>query len=365
VARLFASAGITINGPRPSDLQVFDPRFYERALAGGSLAMGESYMDGWWDAAALDEFFTRVHEVELYNKIPTLRLALLALKARLLNRQSPGRSTQVARRHYDLGNDLFITMLDPYMQYTCAYWKDAPDLASAQEAKMDLIARKLHLEPGMTVLDLGSGFGGLARFLAERYGCTVVSYNISAAQVSFARAFCAGLPVRIEQRDYREARHEPQPFDRVAAIGLCEHVGPKNYRPFVRFVHSLLKERGLFLLHTIGANYSYDTTDPWIDKYIFPGGVMPSIQRLGSALEKLWVLEDWHNIGPDYDRTLVAWWRRCESAWPQLAQNYDERFRRMWKYYLLSCAAAFRARKLQLWQLVLSKGDNRSYVPVR
>jgi cyclopropane-fatty-acyl-phospholipid synthase len=217
----------------------------------------------------------------------------------------------------------------------------------------------------MTVLDLGGGFGGLARYLAERHGCTVVTYNISAEQVSYARAHCCGLPVRVEHKDYREARLEDDVFDRVVAIGLCEHIGHKNYRPFLQLVHRRLKDGGLFLLHTIGANYTYNVTDAWIDKYIFPGGVVPSIPRLGRAMEHLWVVEDWHNFGPDYDRTLLAWWANFNRSWPTLARRYGERFRRMWKYYLLGSAGAFRARKLQLWQIVLSKGDVRSYVPVR
>jgi cyclopropane-fatty-acyl-phospholipid synthase len=364
-ASLLASAGVRVNGSDPWDLQVHDERFFERALAYGSLGVGESYMDGWWDADALDVLLERVERSDLPFKVPGLSIRWLALKGRLFNRQSRSRSKEVAEAHYDLGNDVYEAMLDSRMQYTCAYWKNASDLDEAQLNKLDLICRKLGLSPGMSVLELGGGFGGLARHLAREYGCQVVSYNISREQVRYARALCEGLPVRFEEKDYREAAHEPAPFDRVVAIGLCEHIGYKNHRGFLELAHRLLKPCGLFLLHTIGGNASYTSTDQWIDKYIFPNGLIPSIAQLGRAMEHLWVVEDWHNFGPDYDPTLMSWWNNFNTAWPKLRDKYGERFYRMWKFYLMSSAAAFRARRLQLWQLVLSKGDIPGYVPVR
>ena len=262
-------------------------------------------------------------------------------------------------------NDLYEAMLDRTMQYTCAYWKNASNLDEAQVNKLDLICRKIGASPGMSVLELGGGFGGLAYYLAAERGCRVVSYNISGEQVRYARALCEGLPVRFEEKDYREAVYEPVGFDRVVSVGLCEHIGYKNYRGFLALVHRMLKSGGLFLLHTIGGNASYTYTDAWIDKYIFPNGMIPSVTQLGRAMEGLWVVEDWHNFGPDYDRTLMAWWHNFNSAWPKLRDKYGERFYRMWKFYLLSSAASFRTRRLQLWQLVLSKGDIPGYVPVR
>jgi cyclopropane-fatty-acyl-phospholipid synthase len=252
------------------------------------------------------------------------------------------------------------------MQYTCAYWKGAHNLDEAQENKLHLICRKLHLKPGMRVLELGGGFFGLARFMAAEYGCEVVSYNISREQVKFGRELCAGLPVRIEEKDYREAVHEKEPFDRAAAVGLCEHIGPKNYRPFLELVRSKLKNGSLFLLHTIGGNRSLNSTDPWTDKYIFPHGVVPSAAQLGQAFEDLWVVEDWHNFGPDYDRTLMAWWKNFSTHYCTLdKQRYDQRFFRMWKLYLMMSAGAFRSRRLQLWQIVLSFGGAPAYEAVR
>ncbi len=359
------TAGIEVNGSNPWDIQVHDSRFYQRVLSDGSLGAGESYMDGWWDAGALDEFFTRIHRADPYQHLKTFGAVWLVLKSKLINRQAKWRSTKVARQHYDLGNDVYEAMLDPRMQYTCAYWKNAITLGQAQENKLRLVCDKIGLQPGMRVLELGGGFGGLAHVMASRYDCEVVSYNISHEQVAYARQLCAGLPVRFEQKDYREAAGESDAFDRVVAVGLCEHIGYKNYRTFLSLAEHALKPGGLFLLHTIGSNESYTTTDAWVDKYIFPNGMVPSLAQLGKAMEGLWVVEDWHNFGPDYDKTLLAWWDNFNRAWPSLRAKYGDRFYRMWKFYLMGSAGRFRARKLQLWQFVLSKGDIPNYVPVR
>jgi cyclopropane-fatty-acyl-phospholipid synthase len=365
VAEIFALAGVEIGGRRPWDLQVYDQRYYQRLLSDGSLAAGESYMDGWWDAEALDELCTRVHGANLTAKVGEWKTIWLALRGRIFNRQTKSRSMEVAREHYDLGNDIYKAMLDQRMQYSCGYWKDATTLEQAQENKLGLICRKLRLEPGMNVLDLGGGFGGLAHFMASEYGCRVVTYNISGEQVAYGREWCMGLPVRFEQKDYREAAGEAEAFDRVVSIGFCEHIGLKNYPTFFELAHGKLKPQGLFLLHTIGGNASYMCTDAWMDKYIFPNGMIPSVAQLGKAMEGRWVVEDWHNFGPDYDKTLMAWWQNFDRAWPALQHKYGERFYRMWKYYLMGCAGGFRARKLQLWQIVLSKGDIPAYTSVR
>jgi len=366
IREILALADIELNGPDPWDFQVHDERFYQRALSQGSLGLGESYMDGWWDVPQLDEFFSKVQKAELQKKVGSLPVVWLSVKARLFNRQTKSRSRKVAREHYDLGNDLYQAMLDKNMQYTCAYWKDAKTLDEAQENKLHLICRKLYLEPRMRVLELGSGFGGLARFMAKEYGCEVVSYNISREQMRFAREFCNGLPVRFEEKDYREAIRERGEFDRVVAVGLCEHIGHKNYRSFLQLARAKLKDRGLFLVHTIGGIKSKTSVDPWIDRYIFSRGLIPSIRQLGAAMEDVLVMEDWHNFGPDYDRTLLGWWKNFDSRYCTLdKQRYDQRFYRMWKLYLMMSAGAFRARRLHLWQTVLSKGDIDGYVAVR
>jgi cyclopropane-fatty-acyl-phospholipid synthase len=367
---LLREADVEIDGPRPWDMRVLDERFYARVFAGGSLAAGEAYMEGWWEVDQLDEFFARIQRARLDRRLYSIPFLWRAVLSKVSNLQSRRRSRRVAQQHYDLSNDLYAAMLGPTMQYTCAYY--GPDgaaltLDEAQRLKLELIARKLHLEAGMTVLEFGGGFGELARMLAERHGCRVVSYNISHAQVEYARSRCAGLPVEFRLQDYREAAADPARYERVVSIGLMEHVGPKNYRGFFELAHARLAPGGLCLVHTIGGNVSQTATDAWIDKYIFPGGVIPSEKQLTAAKEGLFVLEDWHNIGPDYDRTLRAWEANFLAAWPTLRgrNGLDERFYRMWRYYLNSCAGSFRARELQLWQLVLSAGDIPRYTLVR
>jgi len=350
--RLLDAAGLTINGSNPWDPRVHDERFYARALGLGPLGFGEAYMDGWWDCAELDEAvcrFIRAHG-ELHLTSPAE--VLDSINARLFNRQNRRRAYQVGHRHYDIGNDLFQCMLDKRMIYSCGYWARADDLDQAQEDKLELIARKLQLQPGQRVLDIGCGWGGTARFLAERYGVEVTGITISERQAAYAREICAGLPVTIRLLDYRELRGR---FDRIVSVGMFEHVGVKNYRTYFETARRSLAEDGLFLLHTIAANTPRNRTDAWIERYIFPNGMLPSPSQVTSAWEGLLVLEDWHSFGPDYDRTLLAWHANVNRCWSQLGPAYDERFRRMWNYYLLSCAGAFRARDNQLWQIVLSK----------
>ena len=370
VTELLRSADVQIGGTRPWDLHVYDDALYQRILAEGSLGAGEAYMDGWWDVERLDELFFRMLRARLDREIRTPAVLGTSLLCWLGNLQNRSRSRQVAEQHYDLSRRLYEAMLGPTMQYTCAYYgPDGSDatLDEAQRAKLALVARKLHLEPGMRVLELGGGFGELAHFLAAEHECEVDSYNISSQQVEYARARCEGLPVNVRQQDYREAADESRQYDRVVSVGLMEHVGPKNYRAFFELARSRLKGGGLALVHTIGGNTSRVGTDRWIAKHIFPGGVIPSAAQLTRAKEGLFVLEDWHNFGPDYDRTLMGWHHNFVAAWPELKQSegLDERFCRMWRYYLLSSAGAFRARNLNLWQLVLSQGDVRRYVSVR
>lgn len=364
IRSLFDKAGIRIDGRRPWDIRVLHPHFYRRVLAEGSLGLGESYMDGWWEAESLDSFFHRLLRARVDRRLlftPTLLLD--SLKARFLNLQSRERSQRVARRHYDLGNAFYERMLDPHMQYTCGYWKSAPNLAAAQEAKLDLICRKLHLGEGDRVLELGGGWGGFARFAAERYGCEVTVYNISREQVAYARRLCEGLPVTIHQEDYRNARGG---FDKVVSIGMCEHVGSANHAEFFRLQRRVMKPDGLMLLHTIGRMESKRTSDPWFTRYIFPGGQLPSLRQLTRASEGVFALEDLHSIGADYDPTLMSWHRNFECSWPEFSETLGERFYRMWRYYLLSCAGAFRARRIHLWQCVYSPdGVEGGYVPSR
>ncbi|MFB6098669.1 MAG: cyclopropane fatty acyl phospholipid synthase [Salinibacter sp.] len=364
VQDLLQEADVRINGDRPWDPQVHDERLYRRVLSGGSLALGEAYMDGWWECEALDELFYRVLRVRIDQEVGwSWRAVWNFVKAFVLNLQSPSRAYEVGEEHYDRGNDLFRRMLDDRMIYSCGYWRRADTLDEAQEAKLDLICRKLKLEPGMRVLDIGCGWGGFAEYAAAEYGAEVVGVTISEEQVPLARERCADLPVEIRLQDYREV---DEVFDRVVSIGMFEHVGHKNHRTYMETVRRCLKDEGLSMLHTIGSLTSNAVTDPWIEKYIFPNGLIPSARQITEASEDLFVIEDWHNFGPDYDPTLMAWARNFEESWDELSDRYSDRFYRMWRYYLHQCAGMFRARRDQLWQIVLSpKGVDGRYVSVR
>ncbi|MDX1775115.1 MAG: cyclopropane fatty acyl phospholipid synthase [Desulfobulbales bacterium] len=353
ITKIFHSADIRVQGSRDWDIQVHDERFYNRVLLKWSLGFGESYMDGWWDTGRLDQLIYKLYIAEIDFKNKNLPAKIDKYKARLMNQQSKDRAQKVAHVHYDLGNDMYAKMLGKSMQYTCAYWKGAQTLDEAQENKLDLICRKLRLQKGEKVLELGCGWGGFAKFAATNYGVEVDAYNISKKQVEYARIKNKGLPVTIHLADYRDAEGM---YDKVAAIGLCEHVGYKNYASLMEVAHRSLKKHGLFLLHSIANNFSTTHCDPWFNKYIFPNGMLPSVKQLGETMEGLFVMEDWHNFGPDYDKTLIAWFHNFDNYWELYREEYGERFYRMWKYYLLSLAGAFRARRIQLWQIVMSKG---------
>lgn len=353
IGRILKGAGVRIDGDRPWDIRVNDPAFYGRVLAGGSLALGESYMDGWWECEALDRFFDKILYARLDKKVKkSIPVLTAAIGSRLSNRQRPSRAYEIGKRHYDIGNDLFSVMLDRGMNYSCGYWQKAATLDEAQEDKLDLICRKIGLAPGVRILDIGCGWGGFARYAAEKYGVEVVGITVSGEQARLARERCRGLPVRIELMDYRKLEG---PFDRIVSVGMFEHVGERNYQAYMKVVHRCLAPDGLFLLHTIGSNSTVYDTDRWINKYIFPNSMLPSAKQITTATEGSFVLEDWHSFGHDYDRTLMAWYRNFTGNWDRIRDRYDGRFYRMWSYYLLSCAGSFRARRNQLWQIVFSK----------
>ena len=345
--------GIEVNGKNPWDLQVHDQRFYDRVLRGSSLGLGESYVEGWWESDSIDEFVSRALKADLDKKVKgDWKIALFVLRSRLINLQAPSRAFEVGEHHYDLGNDLYCAMLDRRLNYTCGYWKNAATLDEAQEAKLDLVCRKIGMKPGMSVLELGCGWGSFAKFAAEKYGARVLGVTVSKEQVALGMELCRGLPVELRLQDYREVQGK---FDAVISIGVMEHVGYKNYRTYMQVVDRCLKDDGIAFIHTIGGNESTTIGETWSEKYIFPNSMLPSISQLGAAMENIFVMEDWHNIGPHYDKTLMAWHANFVAAWPGLKQKYGDRFYRMWRYYLLTSAGAFRSRNQQLWQIVLTR----------
>ncbi|MDP3916240.1 MAG: cyclopropane fatty acyl phospholipid synthase [Bacteroidota bacterium] len=371
IKSLLSEAHVTLNGTGDSDIQVNNPAFYNRVLRDGVLGLGESYMDGWWEVKNLDELIFRLITASLHEKIKSWKIVSQIIKAKVFNAGKQSKAFEVGEKHYNIGNLLFQKMLDKRMAYSCGYWKDARNLDEAQESKLDLICRKLYLQPEMKVLDIGSGWGSFCKYAAEKYGVEVTGITISKEQAELSSQICKGLKVEIKLQDYRKLNAESLLgkgifFDRVVSIGMFEHVGYKNYRIYMQTIHRLLKEDGLFLLHTIGSNKSMITTDPWTNKYIFPNSMLPSITQIGASIEQLFVMEDLHNFGQDYDKTLMAWFENFDRSWDELKPDYDERFYRMWKYYLLSCAGSFRARKNQLWQIVLSKkGVPNGYQAIR
>ncbi len=365
VASLFKEAGIELNGENPADIRVHNPQFYRRVLADGSLGLGESYMEGWWDAEALDEFANRILRASLHKKVKTLKALPSLIKAMVLNYGGKSKAFVIGERHYDRDTSLFRNMLDKRMVYSCGYWKDARTLDEAQEAKLELVCNKLFLKPGMNVFDIGCGWGSFCKFAAEKYGARTVGVTVSKRQAEFGSELCKGLPVEIRFQDYREIT-EQEHADRIVSIGMFEHVGYKNYRVFMKVVHRLLKKGGLFMLQTVGGNESAVTLDPWMGKYIFPNALVPSIKQIGASIEGLFVMEDWHSFSADYDKTLMSWFRNFDASWGELKSQFGEMFYRMWKYYLLVSAGAFRSGYNQLWQIVLSKEvPSGHYSPVR
>ncbi|MDP2685056.1 MAG: cyclopropane fatty acyl phospholipid synthase [bacterium] len=366
VQKILDLAEVKINGNQPWDIKVHNYKFYARVLSEGSLGLGESYMDGWWDCESVDDFFYKILKAQLETKLSFIRLAPFYLKAKLINLQTIRRSRLVGKTHYDIGNELYKFMLDKRMVYTCGYWKNADNLDQAQEDKLDLVCRKIRLTKGMSVLDIGCGWGSFAKFAAEKYGVRVVGITVSEKQVKLARELCHGLDVEIKLQDYRNVKEK---FDRVISLGMFEHVGIKNHKTYMNMVANALKKNGLSMLHTIGKNYSHDYTDPWISTYIFPNSVIPSAKHITSSSEKFFVIEDWHNFGMDYDKTLKEWRKNFINNWGMIKQSssrYNERFFRMWTYYLSCSMATFRVKKNHLWQIVFSKiGNENSYQSIR
>jgi cyclopropane-fatty-acyl-phospholipid synthase len=350
---LLASAGVGTDGREPWDMRVHDTRAYKRMLYEGVMGFGESYMDGWWDCEHLDECIDKLVRGNLPQQVKKdWKIALHVGTARLFNLQSTMRAFEVGEKHYDVGNDLYKAMLDERMVYSCGYWKDAKTLGEAQEAKLELACRKIGLEPGMKVLDVGCGWGSFGKYAAEKYGAEVTGITVSKEQITLGTEMCKGLPVEFKLQDYREVSGR---YDAVISIGMLEHVGYKNYRLFMETVHRCLNDGGIAFIHTNGSNECVTIGNSWLHKYIFPNGMLPSVAQLGRAMNDLFVMEDWHNFGPDYDPTAMAWYRNFDSAWPELMHDYDERFYRMWRFYLLSTAGSSRSRRHQLWQIVMTK----------
>jgi cyclopropane-fatty-acyl-phospholipid synthase len=374
INKLAKLAGVNINGSKPYDIKVNNTAFYARSLSEQSIGLGESYMEQWWDCDQIDELFNKMMQGNLEDKLKKdWNLMAQVLMHKIFNQQSKKKSLIVGKEHYDVGNELYKYMLDSSMSYSCGYWKDAKNLEEAQWNKLDLICKKLKLKPGMKLLDIGCGWGGMAIHAAKHYGVSVEGITISKEQLKLGqeKANKLKLPIDLKFLDYRGLLKTPgKRFDRVVSIGMFEHIGHKNYRAFMKVANHIMKDDGFLLVHTIGSNSSKFNCDPWLNKYIFPHGVLPSSTQIAKSAEKIFRLEDWHSFGQYYDTTLMAWHKNFNMHWPEIQkfnpQKYNMRFKRMWNYYLLMCAGLFRSRECQLWQAVYSKPRNReAYESVR
>ena len=354
--RLFYEADIEFNGSRPFDIQVNDNRFFKRVLQQGALGLGETYMAGWWDCEKLDEMVTRALRADLDGILKrNVKHMIRLVGVKFLGKQSNKQAWIVSKEHNDLGNRLFSLILDPYMQYSCGYWNKAENLHMAQQNKLKLICETLQLKKGMTLLDIGCGWGGLAAYAAENYGVSVTGVTDSAEQIKMASIRCSSLDIDLKLIDYKDLPILAQTFDRIVSLGMFEHIGAKNHLAYFNIINQMLKGNGLFLLHTSGSNQTNNKVDPWINKYIFHNDGLPTLAQIATASETWFVTEDVHNFGMDYEKTLIAWEQRFNSSWHLLEDDYPSIFRRMFNYYLNSCAGAFRSKKMHFWQFIFTK----------
>lgn len=363
VTHLLSRADVKLDGGRAWDITVRDPRFYSVVLGGGSIGFGEAYMDGLWDCADLAVLIERISRSGLEGLSRKWLPGAWALDAlgRVRNRQSRRGSLKAIRAHYDLDNELFFAFLGRHKSYSCGYFSGTDDLDQAQINKLDLICRKLDLSSSDHLLDVGGGWGAFARHAATRYGCHVTSINISQPQIEVAREHCRGADVEVVCCDYRNLEGR---YDKIASVAMLPHVGPKNLRQYMQCLSRCLRPHGSLLIETSGSNNSQTHTDPWLDKYIFPGAVVPSLAQIDAAAEGLFVLEDLHNFAPHYVTTLAAWDTRLRQSWPSLQAVHDQRVRRMFEYYFGLAAGGFRARILQYWHLLYTK-TGRAQPPCR
>lgn len=355
-----------------SGLDIQDDAVRRRIRREGIVGLGETFEEGRWTVERLDDLMYRVFTSPAPRFSPFVwsKLLLTTLDQRVFNRQAGRGAFNIGLRHYDLGNDIFRCMLDESMTYTCGYWADAKTLDEAQEAKLDLICRKLDLQPGQHVLDIGCGWGNFARHAARKHGARVTGITVSQEQAALARERCDGLPVEIRLQDYRDV---DEVFDHVVSIEMIEAVGRRNLPTFYRVVDRSLKEGGLFVLQAIFGNTLTRTSDRrldqfilWLLKYIFPDGYLPRSDELIPPRDTDLRIEDWQRYFDDYERTLLAWASRFNDGWDGIADQYDDNFRRRWNFYLHGCAAAFRARLVDVGQIVYTKGGStRRFAPSR
>jgi cyclopropane-fatty-acyl-phospholipid synthase len=356
---LLLKAGITIGGNKPYDIHVHNEAFYDLVMTSGSLGLGESYIEKYWDCAQIDEFINRIIRADLSSEVgKDFKSLARIILAKVKNYQKASQSASDISEHYDIGDGWYESFLDNRMVYTCGYWKNATNLDEAQEAKLNLSCRKEKIEDGMHILDIGSGWGSYAKYVLENFkNVTVTGISNCKTHVQYATNTCKAYKNRVEFQLHDWGKIAGK-YDAIASFGMFEHVGPKNYRRFMKKVYnSLSSDESLFLLHCISSNTATTSTDPYIQKRIFPGTVIPSVAGISKATDGLLKLEDWHLFGQDYDTTLMAWHNNFVKNFPELFKigKFNERNFRKQVYYFCMCAGSFRANKNDLSQIVFSK----------
>jgi len=350
---ILSRAGVSINGNQPWDITVIDNRFYGHVLANGSLGLGESYMRQYWSTQDLEELFYRLVSSgmeEVGNRIPGRIISRIF--SRGLNRQTTHKSKKNAEHHYNLGNSLFFNFLGKYKNYSCGYYKEAETLDEAQLAKLHRLCELLELKKGDRLLDVGGGWGEFAKFAADNYGCHVTSINIAEEQIKHARQYCRDANVDIVKCDYRNMTGS---FNKIAVIAMFTHVGHKNYRQFMETMSRILEPGGKMIMETVGGHRSKTRCEPWTDKYIFPGGLIPSLDQIDQSIKGLFLRDSLEEFGDDYVLTLREWHSNFKRAWPKLSEEYSNSMRLMFEYFFLSVAGDFRAKDLLHYHIEFSK----------
>lgn len=360
---LLREANIEPNGASPWDPQIKDERFYRTVLLRGSVGLGDAYLNGWWECADISGFILRIIKSGIHLRVPRVDIFLRRLRFGLIDAQNRIRSKRVAELHYDEDPYIFEVMLGSTNSYTCARWKGVITLDAAQQQKMDLLCKKAGLSSGMTVLDIGSGWGGFLAYAAERYQVRGIGLTISKTQLDYARKRYGNLPVEFRLQDYRDFVGG---VDAVVSICVIEHVGSDHYREYFQKVReTLTREDGFFAMQCILACDTQARMDPWTEKHIFPNGILPTLERIENAVEGILHIVDREFFRDDYVRTFSAWYENLVRNKNAIIARCGVRYFRKYEYYLCLYIAGFGSGRIDVGQFVLSPTPHLNYKPIR
>ena len=359
--KILQKAGIEVNGNNPWDIQVKDKSGYIDTALFGTLGFGDAYINKKWEVEKMDVFFEKILKSKS-NNIGIFFEKIQRLRDWVINTQAGKKAFEVGEKHYDLGNEMYGHMLGESMGYSAGFYlKENNSLEEAQYEKFDRICRKLKLEPGMNVLEIGAGWGTFAKHAAKNYGVSVVGLTVSEEQKKFAEKRCEGLDVKFLLLDYQKiGSGYNNYFDRVVSIEMIEAVGKKNFNTYFEIISRTLKDNGLCAIQAIMGSGEHDT---FISTRIFPNGILPSLLDISKNIEGKLKIKEVESFGSDYDKTLMSWDKNFRDNWDKIKNIkskegkylYDEKFYRMWRYYLMCCAGSFRAKHIDVWQIVFYK----------